>query len=398
MKFVFNHSREDPYFQAAMYRWTKGKLCYQNGYWDFAKKQLVEYGDDTLTCVRIDRDLDIADVPQADIDEVYTRLLNPIFAENKHNLEFFLKSCARIMAGHVEDKHWYVMLGERDSGKSVMVQAFLAAFESYVTTTTADHFLAKRGSGDAALDMKWAVNLDMARMVFTNEIKMADDNDCKIDGAMMKKIASGGDEIEARGLYEKQTKFALQCQFFLMLNDMPPTNTSDAMDNCHQFSMKTQFIHPSKREPKEYKEGDFTREYAADDGIKEYVKSDKCIRALTKILFDNYDTVKPKVPRDIKQNAMDNQSENDLEKFMQLFEFTGDYEDVLSLRDFNTIIKMRLPQVKSKVKNWMKRKGMVTKHVKNVRSYRGVRVLQQQNDKEVANELMGTYDNDDIDI
>ena len=46
----------------------------------------------------------------------------------------------------------------------------------------------------------------------------------------------------------------------------------------------------------------------------------------------------------------------------------------------------------------MKRKGMVTKHIKNVRSYRGVRVIQQQNDKEVANELMGTYDNDDVDI
>ena len=61
----------------------------------------------------------------------------------------------------------------------------------------------------------------------------------------------------------RETKFALQCQFFLMLNDMPPTNTSDAMDNCHQFSMKTQFIHPSKREPKVYKDGDFTCEYAA---------------------------------------------------------------------------------------------------------------------------------------
>ena len=48
--------------------------------------------------------------------------------------------------------------------------------------------------------MKWAVNLDMVRMVFTNETKMADDNDCMIDGAMMKKIPSGGDEIEARRL------------------------------------------------------------------------------------------------------------------------------------------------------------------------------------------------------
>ena len=125
---------------------------------------------------------------------------------------------------------------------------FLSAFGDYVTTTSANNFLSKRGSADSAMDMKWAVDLDMVRLVFTNEIKMADDRDTMIDGAMMKEVvASGGDLISCRKLYENIVKFRLESQFCLMLNDMPACDPADAMANCVEFHMNSEFV---KHEPR----------------------------------------------------------------------------------------------------------------------------------------------------
>eukprot|EP01045_Picozoa_sp_COSAG04_P023362 COSAG04_NODE_2765_length_3621_cov_47.223169_2_plen_897_part_00 len=376
MSMVFNHARKDYQFAETMAAWCKGKLCYANGYWDFEARELKPYENDVMTTIRIDRDLDL-DVSDADIKEVYLRVLDPIFTGNTELRDFWLKLMARVMAGHVEDKQWMVMMGERNSGKGVLVLLFLAAFGAYATITDANHFLAKRGSGDAALDMKWAVSLDMVRVVFTNEIEMEGEKEAKLDGAMMKKLASGGDVIECRGLFEKAVKFVLQCQFCLMLNDMPEATSTDAMSNCHEFHMNTQFV------PHEPRPDGIVKQYKADDSIKDYVKSERCTRAFTKILFDHYDTKKPEVPKEIIESAKDNEAESDLSRFERMIDFTNDKEDFMTVREFDRLRKLHLSVGVSakKTQHWLKKKGVTQsfKRVesfgtsKNTRVYRGIR-------------------------
>ena len=56
-----------------------------------------------------------------DMDKVQRCLFDPIFTEDTAQQKFFLERQARVMAGHVEDKYWMVMLGNRNCGKSVLV-------------------------------------------------------------------------------------------------------------------------------------------------------------------------------------------------------------------------------------------------------------------------------------
>ena len=388
MSLVFNHTRQDYQFAERMAEWCKGKLCYKNGYWDFEAKQLKPYDNDVKTTIRIDRDLDL-DVSKKDIKEVYDKVLDPIFTGNTKLRDFWLKLMSRVMAGHVEDKQWMVMMGERNSGKGVLVLLFMAAFEAYATITNANHFLAKRGSGDAALDMKWAVTLDMVRIVFTNEIVMEDEKEAKIDGAVIKTIASGGDVIECRGLFERAIKFVLQCQFCLMLNDMPNANSTDAMSNCHEFHMNTQFVNHKPTDD------GIVKEYKADDSIKDYVKSERCIKAFTKILFDHYDTKKPEVPKEIIESAQENEAESDLSQFMRMIEFTNNKEDFMTVKDFNYLVRKNLSVTAKKAKTWLKRKGVnmneykrikeddsqVEAVGKNTRVYFGIKKNQQETEE-----------------
>ena len=63
---------------------------------------------------------------QADIDEVQRRLLAPIFNDDAELQATFLTFVARGLAGLVADKAWGAGLGERNSGKSVLLTLSMA--------------------------------------------------------------------------------------------------------------------------------------------------------------------------------------------------------------------------------------------------------------------------------
>ena len=295
----------------------------------------------------------------------YERVIDPIFTEDVEVRDFWLRLMAWVMAGHIEDKQWMAMLGERNSGKSVLIELFEACFDDYVKITSGNNFIAKRGSSDDALDMKWAVNLDMARCVFTSEIKMKGDKRLEMDGETLKKLGSGGDTVVCRGLYEKQVEFKMQCQFHMMLNDMPECTDQEAFKNCHEFHMKSEFV---SGEPTD---NGIVKQYKADDTIKDYVRSEKCVKAFTKVLFDHYRTEKPKVPKCIEKNREANEEDNELTKFLQMFKFTKNLDHMVSVGEFNMLCGQHLTNVsKKKIKIWLEQKGVNTKGV--ARTIKGI--------------------------
>jgi len=66
---------------------------------------------------------------------------------------------------------------------------------------------------------------------------------CRVDGNLIKRIASGGDQIEVRTNYKDETRKKLQCTMFVYCNDFPPVEPSDAYQSLDVFDFYTSF-HP----------------------------------------------------------------------------------------------------------------------------------------------------------
>ena len=375
---VFNRSHRDEDFADKINEWSKCKLCYKNGYYDFQKGQFMPYDTDVFTTIRINRDYD-DDVSQKDIDELYNRVLQPIFAENQEMLKYFLDQMARVMAGHVEDKQWFVMIGERNCGKGVLTMLFRYCFQEYVQTTAANNFISKTRGSDDAMDKKWVVPLDKARAVFTNEVDMrTEDKKTTLNGAMLKEIlGSGGDELTVRTLHKTEVKFSLQCQFVMMCNDLPESNDKGAMSNCKEFHMESQFV---DGEPKE---NCIVKEYKKDDSIKDYIKTERAMKAFTHILFKHYSSTKPKDPVQIKEACQSNTEESELSQFKELYNFTNKSDDFITILQFNYILEdSGLSTTKKKAKIWLKKMGIkeTTTRInsKVTKVYKGIKALEDE--------------------
>ena len=74
----------------------------------------------------------------------------------------------------------------------------------------------------------WMIDYEFRRLAFTNEITMSADGSVKVNGNMIKKFGSGGDDIEARQNYKDEISFKLQATLLLLANDLPAIEPADA--------------------------------------------------------------------------------------------------------------------------------------------------------------------------
>ena len=69
-----------------------------------------------------------------------------------------------------------------------------------------------------------------------------------LDGALLKKVASGGDQIRARLLYHNATRFRLQGRLLMCANDMPDCQPDDALETVLSIPFQTTFCADPKYE------------------------------------------------------------------------------------------------------------------------------------------------------
>mgnify|MGYP003690406893 CR=1 FL=1 len=81
------------------------------------------------------------------IHQVHDRLLYPIWG-NDVQLKAFLWILARAAAGHFEDKVWSVVMGEHNSGKSIIGRLLKTTLDPYVTQPKRSGFCSE---GDGAI-------------------------------------------------------------------------------------------------------------------------------------------------------------------------------------------------------------------------------------------------------
>ena len=106
---------------------------------------------------------------------------------------------------------------------------------------------------------------------------------------MVKRLASGGDEIEVRTNYRDEERKRLQCMAFMCCNDCPPVEPQDAYETLEMFSFGTKFVSQEEMDGREEGGRDAPEHWApADPSIKEWIKNPDVIDAFTRVVLHAY--------------------------------------------------------------------------------------------------------------
>jgi hypothetical protein len=233
---------------------------------------------------------------QEDYDELLNRVISPIYPdEDERKFNAHIK--ARALAGCYTDKKWYVFQGARNSGKGVETSLLRNGFKCFVSMFDAKCLINNKfGNALSETALAWVVDKKESRMIISNEIN--GDDKTELNGAFIKTLASGGDEMEARKLYSNNQVFIPQFTMFLCCNTLykPTDKSKDCLENMISFDYKSKFV-----EVDEIIDG---IEYykIKDDNIKDLVREDRIINAYIWYIINEFDMIRRKPPLSILNN------------------------------------------------------------------------------------------------
>ena len=326
-KMIMRNVKVDNKFPEKMYQSTLYKLCFQNGFYDFKAGQFFEYTNDNipLTPFIIDRDY-TTDVSR--VEDIYIKLLQPIFNTTDRDdseIKYMLHKLARKIAGHaIEDKEWMVMLGSRNSGKSLLSALFTDTFEKYIAQTNSGNFITKVTMGEESKLLAWMDGLEFKRIIFTNEITMNTDKfgniTTTLDGNLIKKL-SGGDQIICRTNCKDERKFNHQSSLIMCCNDLPIITPDDTKKNLYTFNMPCSFMTDEAWDSTPSLEQQTLIRQVADVTIKTgFCKESSVIDSFMNLLFQAY-SWDVKKPAKINIAAIEDNETSDLNRFLEFFTF-----------------------------------------------------------------------------
>jgi hypothetical protein len=195
--------------------------------------------------------------------------------------EWYKNRLARALAGHTEDKAFYCLLGEPNTGKSTVTTLLTHTFDGYVRTWVLDNLKYKAGSTvDEAKRLSWVADLLGARIAISNEARM---DGVALDGNLTKRLSGGGDAITLRQNFRDETTHELMTTFVAMANDMPAFSPCDAAlrsrMNFARFNYS--FVQKAAADCSEW-------ERPADPLLKDKIESAAWKDAFTWIILDAY--------------------------------------------------------------------------------------------------------------
>ena len=359
-RYVLLHPKNVPGFIDGLWESNIGKLCFSNGWFDFIEQRFSPYGAEGTpeTTLSIQRPFPLdkfeafmvmkarADSggdggPTSPLEvQVFSeltrlgeRITAPIFNNNRELASTFYEFLSRAMAGMIQDKQTAAGLGARNSGKGVLMELMMTAFGPYCKATNAENFAFKATGGDTAKLQSWMIDYEFRRLAFTNEVTMATDGSVKLNGNMIKKFGSGGDQIEARKNHVDEMQFKLQAHLLLLANDLPPIEPSDAKETMIPFHYPSKFLQDGDARLAKRKRTASAAYYKADEDIKKACRTELADAWLLTILCCHWFDHKVVVPASMKPALADFTAHDDLEDtFCAIFVFTPEEQaNVLSV-------------------------------------------------------------------
>ncbi len=363
---IINNCETNINFISDVWNFTQFKLFFNNGYYDFKLNKFIE-GSNNKTFIKINKNYN--SISNKDIrKQIYKKILYPVFSiddnsQSEYNndceqyqlMEYFLYVCSQFIAGNIETKKWMNFQGLRNSGKGVLADLLKKSFEKYILTTNSGNFKFKSNVGDEQKSLSWLIDYQFNRIALTSEIDICDD--MKLNGNMIKKFTSGGDDIMARKNFKDEYEFKIQAGLIIMCNDMPLIQPTDALETCDEFIMKSKFI--DKDFPENNKLNGY-KYYEKDPFIKsDFLNKEEVLDEFILIILEYYDNYK-EYPENMKRQKLEDlEDEDDMSKLFNLYNFTLDDKDKID----NDILRFHLKQHKinmsfKKMKQMLKTKGV----------------------------------------
>ncbi len=162
-------------------------------------------------------------IPWSEVDPTLKRELEDFFEKIYPDpvlRKFSLTLLASCLEGQNREQRFYIMQGGGSNGKSKIQELMSLTFGEYQTSLQTTTLTRKRpDAGNANPEI---IVVKGRRFVHMGEPDQGE----KINTARMKQW-TGGDFVEARGLFADQEKFKMMCKFFLSCNDLPPVSSMD---------------------------------------------------------------------------------------------------------------------------------------------------------------------------
>jgi len=303
-----------------------GKVLFTNGYYDFHKKEFYNSFDPNIVFMgRIHHafeKFDEDDLTYMDsiIDRLFTQTLGQEVGD------YLLLNIGMALSGDaIKMKRCLFGLGCSNAGKGVLTNAILKSFGDYAGSFNAESMAYRKTMNDEAQIMRAFMLLAFKRIIISNELKST----VELNGNMIKKIASGGDELVGRLHCGNETAFQTHFIPLILANDLPKIKPyDDAVDNRVRFiSFEKTFVdNPTN-----------VFELKADENIKYELETErfkKCfvgavLRRYLKHTDDGYKEITPAEVIKAKQDWTPEDS-NVMEAFKNEFEITGKDSDFVS--------------------------------------------------------------------
>jgi len=207
-----------------------GKICFRNCILDLATGKTSEYADSNIVIQYVNKDYtgETSEDTQCKLNKIFECLDEP-------HRDYFLHLLARGFGGHYEDKRWIILHGDRNSGKG-LIQEVCKLLDSYVSFINTP-MLSTESDQARVLGTYMGAGCNMHGVAFSNELGVTTNSKPKLDGNVIKKLCSGGDQTQARMLHENAKSFIFTKTMILCLNNLPTVEPWDTMQTCHFFSM-----------------------------------------------------------------------------------------------------------------------------------------------------------------
>jgi hypothetical protein len=227
---------------------TRDMICFEDGVLHFKKKQFYEWENIDFECfTTVILPYKYATYFKNPNREVIEQIKNDIFINlfgSKTNTALHFLS--RAITGNIEDKNFATYLGNRDCGKGVLYECLKHAFGDYVAPFELNYLLYQRGgkddgSSEISRKLYWTLDYEFTRIAISQETPSPEENK-KVNSKMLKKLASGGDELIARRNYDRvDTTFKIDTTFMFMGNNSLTYDCNDVMEHNVEFSSVNQF-------------------------------------------------------------------------------------------------------------------------------------------------------------
>ena len=304
---------------------SRGYLLFNNGIFNgkdgkFYSKKEYSYDPKIVFFYKIDYDFDVSIITQEDVADVKQRLFTlPLGEEVGH---YFLEQLSRGLMGDML-KRFMLALGESNAGKSLISKALSNSCGEYVGAFSAESLAYSKTTADEASQMRWLHLLCNKRLIFSNELKM----NVEINGNMIKKMSSGGDQLTGRQHHCAETQFKCLPLAVVFANDIPKIKPYDtALDNrIRVVSYNKKFVQDPIN----------SDELKADPNIEDEIKTLKFKMSLVMLLLktyvdirDNGEMNEPEVVKAAKKEWLDEEPDI-MKSLLDSYELTDNKDDFI---------------------------------------------------------------------